>query len=831
MTDLRARFRALDELEPPDILARSRSLMPGTTQAEDFGLPRRRLATVGVALIAAAAVGVTLFALRGLGGSGRMPLSPGEIVRYDVAGAPQPLAFGQGAAWVSVSHTSSKGTGPATLQRIDGATGAVTDASGTNGVVWPAAGGEGVWATCNQLACGGPGVVQLDPATGAVLRTIPVSGRLSQITTGLGSVWVTTDDGTSGTVTRIDPAGGRVVSSYPGHNYDLIGVGGGSVWVTRSEGPTGVVQLDPDTGKVLSTYAFPDACTLDVTDTQVFIASCDGGMHAGTGHDELAALDARTGALLYRMPLDMYGQMRVTDGILWLAGSTPDGTSIRLERFDPTTGRSLGQAISIPRGPLQKYGVSLGLFPPHVFFDVGAGSLWLTDFSAYEVIRVVLPFKGTGSPTPPPTVGSSPVPPPLAGTRWTAVDLDPGSAASSIPVVHGHAPWVVFGADGHAGGDSGCNTFGARYTLGADGALTMDHLASTLVGCTGAIDAQERAFTEELLAATSYRIDGWRLTLLRRGSAVLILQAAPRSRRSVPMPTATISGSPSTVAYPFAPSQVAFWNTSVGLTAGDEMCGSCDIVPGGIVQLTRDGGHTWTTVLRGSPVLGLATYGTADAWVTTRTGVWRTSDAGRSWSKVSNATLVDPTFSSPTQGWAAVPINEMNARPVETTDGGASWTPIPSPCGGSVSGLPRSELSAKVPWLRSLSQTGSAQGIALCTNGGTMGGVAQGIFATTDDGQTWTQVWAGYDTLAGMQVTPTGFGARWSDPQNTFDTTEDGGKTWTRAGTLPDEAAYSVWLLSDKEAVAITSAGGPYHLAVTDDGGSTWSVVATYPRS
>lgn len=282
------------------------------------------------------------------------------------------------------------------------------------------------------------------------------------------------------------------------------------------------------------------------------------------------------------------------------------------------------------------------------------------------------------------------------------------------------------------------------------------------------------------------------------------------------------------VAFRFAPSEVAFWDASRGLIAGDESCDACEgAVPGGAVQLTDDGGRTWKTVLQGSPVLGLATYGTVDAWVTTSTGIWRTTDAGSTWSKVSTFVVIDPTFSSPTQGWAAVPLTELTSRLVETTDGGASWTSIPSSCRGSVTGLSPSALSTRVFFLVALSQTGSGRGTALCSNAPTMGRVAQGIFATTDDGKTWTQVWAGYDALSGMQILPSGFGGRWTTPGNTFETTTNSGRSWTDVGTLPDET-YSLWLVSDTDAVAITSSGGPYHLVTTSDGGSTWLVVASF---
>lgn len=154
-------------------------------------------------------------------------------------------------------------------------------------------------------------------------------------------------------------------------------------------GPHGVVRLDPDRGEQLTSYDFPDPCNLDVSGGYVVVASCDGGMHASTGIDELAALDASTGTERYRVPIDGYGQMRLADGTLWIAEGSDVGKAIDLIPLDPSTGAPTGATVRVRHGE-PRFSIRLS-FPPHVFFAVGEGSLWFTDYVAGEVLRIGLP--------------------------------------------------------------------------------------------------------------------------------------------------------------------------------------------------------------------------------------------------------------------------------------------------------------------------------------------------------------------------------------------------------------------------------------------------------
>ena len=335
---------------------------------------------------------VAVLWLPGHGSDASSSPAPGELVRYRLEGAPQPIAVGSGAAWVSLSGVDEGGTFAEGIWRIDAGTGAIREVPGTIGALWPAVGEGAVWATCNAKSCGGPAVLQLDPAGGGVVKSIPLPDRAAQIATGLGRVWVTLGEGG---IVGIDPATGEIDRRIEG-GFDLIGSDGEALWATTLDrGPPGVVRLDPETGEQLASYDFPDPCNLEVAGGYVFVASCDGGMHAGTGSDELAALDATTGTEGFRVPIDGYGQMRLADGTLWIAESSDDGKTIDLVPLDPSTGAPTGATVRVPHGK-PRFSIRLS-FPPHVFFAVGEGSLWFTDYVAGEVLRIGLPVPNATS--------------------------------------------------------------------------------------------------------------------------------------------------------------------------------------------------------------------------------------------------------------------------------------------------------------------------------------------------------------------------------------------------------------------------------------------------
>src|SRR5437763_8853658 len=60
----------------------------------------------------------------------------------------------------------------------------------------------------------------------------------------------------------------------------------------------------------------------------------------------------------------------------------------------------------------------------------------------------------------------------------------------------------------------------------------------------------------------------------------------------------------------FAPGSVAFWNRDAGLLSGSDSDGRCSDRCRGVIELTRDGGHTWRVVLKTRrPVTFVSTEG------------------------------------------------------------------------------------------------------------------------------------------------------------------------------------------------------------------------------
>ena len=100
-----------------------------------------------------------------------------------------------------------------------------------------------------------PSVQRIDPATGEVIATVDLPGRLCQ---GIGAspdaLWACGPDG----LRRIDPNTNSVVAEVPFHAplaVTRIAFGAGSIWAfaTATVGPDTVVRIDPATNAVAAT--------------------------------------------------------------------------------------------------------------------------------------------------------------------------------------------------------------------------------------------------------------------------------------------------------------------------------------------------------------------------------------------------------------------------------------------------------------------------------------------------------------------------------------------------------------------------------------------------
>jgi YVTN family beta-propeller protein len=308
-----ARRRLAEELglEPGDALKRlERAILeqdrglgpvippPSTRSARAPRRPRARWLVLGLVVMAGAAIGLTLATTSGSGGS---LVRPNSIAVVDpatnklvgdvsVGKRPAAVAVGEGGVWVANTddrtvsridpktrkvvetigigsdvHDLAAGFGSiwvaggtdGTVTRIDANTGKTETLSvGKQPVFWIAAGVGGVWATSGKV------LAQIDPTTGRVTERLQLFAEPTGLTTGLGSVWLTTENAN---LLAISPQGEiRQTSSSFQAGALAPAVGASSVWVIVYLG-RGVIQPVDPVSLALSPGTETTAFPLDVT--------------------------------------------------------------------------------------------------------------------------------------------------------------------------------------------------------------------------------------------------------------------------------------------------------------------------------------------------------------------------------------------------------------------------------------------------------------------------------------------------------------------------------------------------------------------------------------
>jgi YVTN family beta-propeller protein len=263
---------------------------------------KRRRMYAGSALIGvvAAAVAIPVFALA-QGGSGGGVLvndnaiaiidpSSSRVVRHVAVGPrPQAMAFGKGGLWVAnVGDGTVSQVDPATTSVATHAlpTGVVSGLVSQGGEVWTVSVGStgstavlnridpslplpavvktvrreaGVGATTASVAAspGGmwvatdAGLLSLvDPATGAVKKTVDLTSSPAAIADGQGALWLA--DPYANSVARLDDTTGLVTTIPVGNAPSAVTVGAGAVWVA-DRGDDAVVRINPNPNAVSET--------------------------------------------------------------------------------------------------------------------------------------------------------------------------------------------------------------------------------------------------------------------------------------------------------------------------------------------------------------------------------------------------------------------------------------------------------------------------------------------------------------------------------------------------------------------------------------------------
>jgi heat shock protein HslJ len=87
----------------------------------------------------------------------------------------------------------------------------------------------------------------------------------------------------------------------------------------------------------------------------------------------------------------------------------------------------------------------------------------------------------------------------LVGSSWSVVSI------AGAPTILDARPSMAFGQDGVVSGSTGCNAYNGQFLLDGD-KLQVGALASTMMACEPARNAQEQAFTLALTGATNWQL-------------------------------------------------------------------------------------------------------------------------------------------------------------------------------------------------------------------------------------------------------------------------------------------------------------------------------------
>jgi streptogramin lyase len=198
-----------------------------------------------------------------------------------------------------------------------------------------------IWA---GVVLRGPTPIQptLGPVTRSSVGPAPVSVAVTP-----GAAWVL-NSGDS-TISRVDPGTGRVQASFPVSKVEGLGglvyamVAEGRLWVVHQWGmdETAISAVDLSTNKTLATFGFGGFALQELGKQGDVVVGSGAVWVALEGEDHVKRLDAATGKLLDRYPLDAPTALAVDGQTLWVA--TGDE---RLHRIDIATGAERAHATT-----------------------------------------------------------------------------------------------------------------------------------------------------------------------------------------------------------------------------------------------------------------------------------------------------------------------------------------------------------------------------------------------------------------------------------------------------------------------------------------------------
>ncbi len=307
-----------------------------------------------------------------------------------------------------------------------------------------------------------------------------------------------------------------------------------------------------------------------------------------------------------------------------------------------------------------------------------------------------------------------------------------------------------------------------------------------------------------------------------------VLRARPWAPPS-PHPSSS-APAPNVIAPGFQPVSIGFWNDQQGVMVGTVHCPGCEgSTPGGLIATTDDGGHSWQRVRTALPPAGrVSVVAGGLGYMTAGPDLLFTQDYGATWARVTSRSVIDPSFSSSSDGWATAPDNQTSlplhpATLLRTIDGGHSWSTVLGPC-------PR-----LAPSIVGVSFPTPAIGWVLCEGEGGVGSMWKGVYRTDDGGQTWSLAYGGglsYGYPSDVSFLADGHGWLLFDFRGQVLQTVDGGAHWTpnHVARAEESSLVSVSFLSDSDGFGLWSGSGGMKLIRTTDGGHSWTTVLTIQK-
>jgi DNA-binding beta-propeller fold protein YncE len=228
---------------------------------------------------------------------------------------------------------------------------------------------DGAWV----LNSGDSTISRIDPGTGRVQSSFTASfavdtgGRLVFATVAEGRLWVAYNVSYDETaVAVVDPSTGRALTTmrFGGFVIDVLAkpgdlaIGSGAVWVAL-QGEDHVKRLDAATGKLLDRYPLDEPTALAVDGQTLWVA---------TGDERLHRIDIATGAVRAHATTELVTRIRIGQGGMWLL--TADGKVLRADR---RTGRILAQVPGTFRA---------------ADLAIGAEGVWVYDQHQGAVLRI-----------------------------------------------------------------------------------------------------------------------------------------------------------------------------------------------------------------------------------------------------------------------------------------------------------------------------------------------------------------------------------------------------------------------------------------------------------